>query len=126
MTRIITLDGDIFNKTKTQREIKHWMVSFTVPLLTERLSSTLVVGRSPLEDTECGDQSPPARLSPPPSCGLTLPTASLQKLAEALSARNVQARAVGMPTGHPASLGGDGRQERNIWKLQHPFWPLRT
>lgn len=80
MTHIITLDGDIFNKTKTQREIKHWMVSVTVPLLTEHLSSTLVVSRSPLEDTECGGQSPPACLPPPPSCELVLPTASVQKL----------------------------------------------
>lgn len=79
MTHIITLDGDIFNKTKIQREIKHWMVSVTVPLLTEHLSSTLIVSRSPLEDTECGDRSPPAHLPPLPSCGLVLPTASLQK-----------------------------------------------
>ena len=60
MTHIITLDGDIFNNIKTQREIKQWMVSFTVPLLTEHLPSTLVISRSPMGDTECGDQSPPA------------------------------------------------------------------
>ena len=80
MTHIITLDGDIFNNTKTQREIKQWMVSFTVPLLIEHLPSTLVISRSPVGDTECGDQSPPTCFPPPPSCGLVLPTVSLQKL----------------------------------------------
>lgn len=115
MTHIITLDGDIFNKTKTQREIKHWMVSVTVPLLTEHLSSTLVVSRSPLEDTECGGQSPPARGAP---------YCIRAEVSEALSTRKVQARAMGMPTGHSASLGGDGRQERNIWKLQHSVLDL--
>ena len=43
---------------------------------------------------------------------------------EALGTHQVQARAVGMPTGHPTSLGGDRRQERNIWKLQHSVLDL--